>query len=78
MIFSPRRSIWDGSACGSASAGGSGIVTVNVLPLTVLYAPTWEGWTANPFASSLPTIPCATGEGQRANVVRASVKLEAT
>ena len=25
-------------------------------PLTVLYAPTWEGWTANPFASSLPTM----------------------
>jgi hypothetical protein len=25
-------------------------------PLTVLYAPTWEGWTADPFASSLPTM----------------------
>ena len=25
-------------------------------PLTVLYAPTWEGWTANPYASSLPTM----------------------
>jgi hypothetical protein len=25
-------------------------------PLTVLYAPTWEGWTADPYTSSLPTM----------------------
>ena len=25
-------------------------------PLTVLYAPTWEGWTVNPYASSIATM----------------------